>query len=386
MKKTPFSTDKKTTLISQSHPELKVNKPNQTFLLFENTKQFFTKLAVCIVLFTSTLSARSQTSTEQFETESNNSTTFTDNGVIFQIRSLNGIFDIQASYPGTGWNGTSIDNRYIDNTGQGNQPTNPSFSIKTTSNLFKVNRFWVYAAAANTQLNVTGTLTVTGKLSGITKFTQTKTTGFNTTIAVSNGYTLIDLTNFNGQNYSNIVIDELQITGGGNYQYLSFDAFTWVKDSGVLPVTLTSFSASLSKSGILKADWKTASEKDNSHFILQSSQDGKTWKDIARKNGAGTSAGGATYQVEISIANMSLAGFTLLGFLLIPFSKRRYHIATLLAVLAFLAVSCAKEEDDNWTGTEAENAASENVIYLRLAQVDHNGSTTYSETITVKAK
>ena len=138
-----------------------------------------------------------------------------------------------------------------------------------------MNRFWVYAAASNTSLNVTGTLTVTGKLSGVTKFTQTKTTGFNTSLATANGFTLVDLTNLNGQNYSNIVIDELQITSGGNYQYLALDAFTWVKDSGVLPVSLTSFSASLSKSGILKADWKTASESNNSHFNLQRSVDGK---------------------------------------------------------------------------------------------------------------
>lgn len=175
-----------------------------------------------------------QTSTEQFETESNGSSSFTDNGVIFNIISNVNTYDIQAAYPGTGWNGTSIDNRYIDNTGTGNQSAGTSFSIKTTSNLFKVNRFWVYASAANTQLNVTGTLTITGKLSGVTKFTQTKTTGFNTTIAITNGYTLIDLTNLNGQNYSNLVIDQLQITAGGNYQYLSFDAFTWVKDTGIV--------------------------------------------------------------------------------------------------------------------------------------------------------
>lgn len=92
----------------------------------------------------------------------------------------------------------------------------------------------MYAAAANTTLGVTGTLTVTGKLSGVTKFTQTKTTGFNSTITITNGYTLIDLTNLNGQNYSNIVIDELQITAGGNFQYLSVDAFTWVKDTGIV--------------------------------------------------------------------------------------------------------------------------------------------------------
>ncbi|KQT20647.1 secretion protein [Chryseobacterium sp. Leaf405] len=178
-----------------------------------------------------------QTSTELFETESHGSTSFTDNGVIFNIISHVGGFDIQGNYPGTGWSGTANDNRYIDNSGTGNIATGASFSIKTTSNLFKVNRFWIFLS--NTTLNqaVVGTLTITGKLSGVTKYTQTKTTGFVTSLGATNGYTLIDLTNLNGQNYSNIVIDQLQITLGGAYTYGGLDAFTWVKDSGIVLAT-----------------------------------------------------------------------------------------------------------------------------------------------------
>ncbi|WP_256010353.1 hypothetical protein [Desertivirga xinjiangensis] len=349
-------------------------------------KQFNKTLALFTLLLTATFAAKSQTSTEPFETESHGSTSFTDNGVIFNILSHNGLFDIQANYPGAGWNGIANDNRFIDNTGTANQPENPSFSIKTTSNLFKVPRFWVYASAANLNLNVTGTLTVTGKLSGVTKFTQTKTTGFATSLGTTNGYTLIDLTNLNGQNYSNIIIDQLQITGGGNYRYLGLDAFTWVKDSNVLPVSLTNFSASLSNSGILNAKWKTASESNNSHFILQSSKDGKSWKDLVRQDAAINGASGASYEVEINIANMSLAGFTLLGFLLLPFSRRRYRLAALLAVMTIIAGSCAKEKDLNWIDQQGDKSTSVNTIYLRLAQVDHDGTTTYSEPVAVKAK
>lgn len=173
-----------------------------------------------------------QTSTEQFETESNGSTSFTDNGVIFNILSHVSVFDIQGNYPGTGWSGTANDNRYIDNSNNTESP--PSFSIKTTSNLFKVNRFWMYLSALNLELNVQGSITVTGRLSGVTKFTQTKTTGFATSLGTTNGYTLIDLTNLNGQNYSNIIIDELRITANGAYRYVALDAFTWVKDSNIV--------------------------------------------------------------------------------------------------------------------------------------------------------
>lgn len=175
-----------------------------------------------------------QTSTEQFETESHGSASFTDNGVIFNILSHVNTYDIQANYPATGWNGSAVDNQYIDNSATGNQAAGTSFSIKTTSNLFKVNRFWIYASASNLDLTVSGTLTITGKLNGITKFTQVKSNGFNTSLATTNGFTLIDLTNLNGQNYSNIIIDQLQITAGGGYQYLALDAFTWVKDTGIV--------------------------------------------------------------------------------------------------------------------------------------------------------
>ncbi|UWX59272.1 T9SS type A sorting domain-containing protein [Chryseobacterium oranimense] len=178
-----------------------------------------------------------QTSTEVFETESNGSSNFTDNGVIFNILSHVGGFDIQANYPGTGWSGTANDNRYIDNSGAGNISAGASFSIKTTSNLFKVNRFWIFLSDTNLNQTVIGNLTITGKLSGITKFTQTKTTGFVTSLGSTNGYTLIDLTNLNGQNYSNIIIDQLQVTLGGAYTYAGLDAFTWVKDSNIVLAT-----------------------------------------------------------------------------------------------------------------------------------------------------
>lgn len=191
-----------------------------------------TFLLICS-LFISSLSF-AQTSTEQFETESVGSTSFTDNGVIFNIISHLATFDIYNLGNG-GWNGTSTDSRFIDNTGTALPAfADASFSIKTTSNLFKVNRFWIYVANGFSNQNSIGTLTVTGKLSGVTKFTQTKASGFNNTITVTNGYTLIDLTNLNGQNYSNIIIDELRLTLGGEHRYMAIDAFTWVKDSGIV--------------------------------------------------------------------------------------------------------------------------------------------------------
>lgn len=186
----------------------------------------------CIAVFH--LNSYAQVSTEQFESETNNSTNFTDNGVTFDIISQVNNYSIQTGYPATGWNGTNSDNVYIDNTGRGNQRNGTSFSIKTTSNLFKAKRFWIYASAANTQLDVNGSITITGKLAGVVKYSAIKTTGFNTTIATANGFTSIDLSTLDGQDFSNIIIDELQVTAGGEFQYLSFDAFTWDKQAATI--------------------------------------------------------------------------------------------------------------------------------------------------------
>lgn len=193
---------------------------------------FFTVCSLLISVF-----SFGQTSTEVFETEVHNSPIFTDNGVVFNILTYAGGFDIQANYPGTGWNGTATDNRYIDNSGAGNVVEGASFGIKTTSNLFKVQRFWMFLSNNSLNQTVTGSLTITGKLNGSTLFTQTKTTGFATSLGSTNGYTLIDFTNLNGQNYTNIAIDELVITLGGNYTYAGLDAFTWIKDSNMVLAT-----------------------------------------------------------------------------------------------------------------------------------------------------
>lgn len=65
-------------------------------------------------------------------------------------------------------------------------------------------------------------------------FSEIKSSGFTTSTGITNGFTLIDLTNLNGENYSNVAIDQLQITAGGDYQYLAFDALTWVKDTATI--------------------------------------------------------------------------------------------------------------------------------------------------------
>lgn len=198
------------------------------------------KTIIFFVIFTflsNIASINAQTTTVTFETSSGGSTSFTSNGYTFNIVSQAGTFRIQGNYPNTGWNGTANDNVYIDNTGTTNI-SSPSFSLKSNS-AFTVSKFWVFLS--NTALNQStssGTLIITGKLGGVTKFTTTKTSGFNTTFnattgttGINNGFTLIDLATLNNQNNSNTTIDEIQLQSTGGYVYMCLDAFTWTKIS-----------------------------------------------------------------------------------------------------------------------------------------------------------
>ena len=54
--------------------------------------------------------------TENFQTESSGSSTFTDNSQGFVVTSqAQGPFDVNTAYAGTGWDGSANDNNYIDN-------------------------------------------------------------------------------------------------------------------------------------------------------------------------------------------------------------------------------------------------------------------------------
>lgn len=198
------------------------------------------KTIIFFIIFTflsNIASINAQTTTVTFETSSGGSTSFTSNGYTFNIVSQAGTFRIQGNYPNTGWNGTANDNVYIDNTGTTNINA-PSFSVKSNS-AFTVSKFWVFLS--NTALNQSassGTLIITGKLGGVTKFTNTKTSGFNTTFnatigttGINNGFTLIDLSTLNNQNNSNTTIDEIQLQSTGGYVYMCLDALTWTKVS-----------------------------------------------------------------------------------------------------------------------------------------------------------
>src|SRR3989344_746432 len=145
---------------------------------------------------------KSQT-TEVFETETNGSTSFTDNSQVFNLTTqAQGPFDIQTAYAGTGWNGTAADNRYIDNDGFAVAGFGTGFTISSSGAVpFTVKDLWIFLSNNSLNLNVSGTLTFVGKLSGATQFIASQTSPFNnTSMGVNNGFTFISFTTFGGSN------------------------------------------------------------------------------------------------------------------------------------------------------------------------------------------
>ncbi|AUC15753.1 hypothetical protein BTO06_11595 [Tenacibaculum sp. SZ-18] len=165
--------------------------------------------------------------TEDFEDESNASTTFTSNGQIFSISSSEN-FDINAACCGLGWNGTSGDNKTIDNDGFTSFGGGTSLTIKTNDNTdFTLKSFYVYIS------DIFGngpscSLTVQAKKDGSNVFNFTKSSGFETiNLGVNNGFVFIDLSTEGGSDNSNTLLDEIIITTDGQGDYLALDAFRW---------------------------------------------------------------------------------------------------------------------------------------------------------------
>lgn len=179
-------------------------------------------------------------STETFETETAASTSFTDNGQVFNISSqAGGPFDIQTGFPGTGWNGTAADNRYIDNDGSAATSFTVGFTISSAGAVpFKLNSMYMFFSnAVSLNQNVPGSLTLVGKLGGVTQYTATASTGFVTSTATNNGFTFINMSTFGGSNNSNTFIDQIIMTTGGQYEYVALDAFNWTTSAVLTAAT-----------------------------------------------------------------------------------------------------------------------------------------------------
>ena len=74
-------------------------------------------------------------------------------------------------------------------------------------------------------------------------------------------------------------------------------------EAGPLPVSLMSFTANLLSGNKVQVDWATATEINNSHFIVERSIDGKYFSPVVKVNGNGTSSIVHNYSITDDVSN-----------------------------------------------------------------------------------
>lgn len=155
----------------------------------------------------------------------------------------------------------------------------------------------------------------------------------------------------------------------------------WVKINNALPVTFGDIAAII-KDGSLDLKWRTLTEKNNDYFIIEASKDGKAFKRIGEIKSAaleGNSDQPVEYHFSMNMGDLSgLVAMGLLSFSLLLIVNRRKlgHWTNLILVTGIITcfgISCNKAVTEEITTNKNEK------IYLRIGQVDKDGTKTYSK-------
>ncbi|WP_034062131.1 T9SS type A sorting domain-containing protein [Lacinutrix jangbogonensis] len=192
---------------------------------------------------------------ETFETETDESTTFTDNAVTFSLTSSYGtvgtVVRVEKYTGDFGWNGNtnSADKAFIENSEYYTTPNglrkenNAGMSIAISSvSTFSVSELFIFVAdvqAAFAALkNPSGeSVTFSGKLNGVQQYTFSITSFSNVeTFSPNNGFTKVDFST-QSSDFSGIAIDELVVTSTNEADFLAIDSFEW--DVAVVTPTCT---------------------------------------------------------------------------------------------------------------------------------------------------
>ncbi|MGN7785838.1 hypothetical protein ACTJIJ_15025 [Niabella sp. 22666] len=149
-----------------------------------------------------------------------------------------------------------------------------------------------------------------------------------------------------------------------------------------LPVTFGVISATNNEDGYTLS-WQTLQETNNDHFEVEASRDGNEFTTIAKvptKADGGNSNVSQHYSISFGKGSLpALLGGSLLSLLLLAAqgkSRRRKVMTGLVLALTISWIGCTK-------GETLENPVEK--IYVRIAQVDKDGTRSYSKVIAVNA-
>ncbi|MCH5720378.1 hypothetical protein [Niabella hibiscisoli] len=153
-----------------------------------------------------------------------------------------------------------------------------------------------------------------------------------------------------------------------------------VNFSSALPVLFGAIDA-LFNNGTLTVNWEVLKEVNNSHYDVELSADGVNFTKIGStptQASNGNSDTSLSYSFSRSITQ-GVLGASVLAFLLGGiYARKRRWIAVLLVGLASVGMfySCSKNDISNVNDDD-------NKYFVRIAQVDKDGTTSYSKTVTV---
>jgi len=197
---------------------------------------------------------------------------------------------------------------------------------------------------------------------------------------VNRDATGIDNTNRTGK----LSIGNLSTVAGGTTTTTPPVNFGISNDPAVLPVQFANLSA-IVRSGILFVNWTTASEKNNKSFEVEASTDGVHFTTIGTADSKalnGTSDTALSYEFSASLSGVSLATSGIIIALLalgmamgLPRKRRVIFAGLMLMGICVGTISCQKKG--------SEPVSDNTNAYIRIAQIDQNGSKTYSKIVKV---
>ncbi|MGE9310107.1 hypothetical protein ACLOAU_00555 [Niabella sp. CJ426] len=196
---------------------------------------------------------------------------------------------------------------------------------------------------------------------------------------VNRGATGTDNTNRTGK----LNIGDISGTTGGTT--LNPANFGISNDPLVLPVQFANLSATV-RGGVLFVNWTTSSEKNNRSFAIEASTDGVHFTAIGTAdskalNGNSDTALSYEFSADLSGVAMASSGFLVallaLGGLTMGLQRRRKLLfaGLMLAGISVGTIGCQKKGSEPLA--DGKNA------YIRIAQIDQNGSKTYSKIVKV---
>lgn len=167
--------------------------------------------------------------------------------------------------------------------------------------------------------------------------------------------------------------------GTGNTGTLSINDFEFKGAvDNTLPVNFGKVSAFFRDDQLL-VHWNTLKEMNNSHFEVQASNDGKTFKTLKEIRANNNNADAAqSYQVSLPVKDlMTVVSISLLMGLLCFGRNRRGRLVCSLFLLIFVGVhfiSCRKSAD-------LKTSVKYQKLFIRIKQVDADGNYNYSRIV-----